>query len=42
MRLAGGKVSEKEKIERMCLSNYFDLLKYTVDKVNRETPKTPA
>jgi len=42
MRLAGGKISEKEKIQRMRLSEYFDLLKYTVDKNSRETQKTPA
>ena len=42
MRLAGGKISEKEKIQRMRLSEYFDLLKYTVDKNNRENAKTPA
>jgi len=42
MRLAGGKISEKEKIQRMSLSEYFDLLKFTVDKNNREAQKPPA
>jgi hypothetical protein len=41
MRLAGGSVSEKEKIEQRSLSEYLQLLKFIVDKTNRET-KTPV
>jgi len=42
MRLAGGSISEKEKIEQRSIGEYLQLLKFIVDKNNRETVKTPV
>lgn len=42
MRLAGGEISEKEKIQRLSVGAYLNLLKYVVDKTNRENQKAPA
>ncbi len=42
MRLAGGSVGEKEKIEQRTIGEYLQLLKFIVDKTNRETAKTPV